>query len=114
MLRQGKDWGYTTLIFKSQTVEVHDLEIEKGGFCSEHKHQKINMFYVQTGLLKVRIWRGKKMIDETIVGPGQTTAVYRGFWHDFEGLKDTRCIEIYHVFLESGDIKRRTKGGLKK
>lgn len=71
--RHGKDWGYTTLFFEYQPIEVHDLEIKKGGYCSEHRHNKINLFYVQTGRLKIRIWQGKKLIDETIVDPGHNS-----------------------------------------
>ena len=47
MLRQGKSWGYTTDIFASQNVEVHVIEVVKGGYCSIHDHPKgkINIFF---------------------------------------------------------------------
>ena len=116
MLRQGKAWGYTTEVFKSQSVEVHVIEIVKGGYCSIHDHKKVNIFHVISGKLKVKIWMDGKLIDETIIGKGETTAVYAGFEHQFEGLEDSICLEIYHIFLEPGDINRKkgSKGGIKK
>ncbi len=115
MTRQGKTWGYTTDVFMSQNVEVHVIEVKKGGFCSIHDHKKINIFHVISGKLKVKVWMDEKLIDTTIIKAGETTAVYRGFEHQFEGLEDTICLEIYHIFLEPGDINRRkgSVGGVK-
>jgi len=115
-MRQGKDWGYTTEVFVSQNVEVHVIEIVKGGYCSIHDHKKVNIFHVISGKLKVKIWMDKKLIDKTEIGKGETTAVYAGFKHQFEALEDTICLEIYHIFLEPGDINRRkgSQGGIKK
>lgn len=112
-VRQGKNWGYTTKIFESQYAEIYDIEINKGGYCSEHRHKKINIFYVISGKLKIKIWQHKKIIDETVLEAGQISAVYAGFWHQFEALEDTRCIEVYHTFLDPSDIERRTEGGMK-
>ncbi len=93
-MRQGKKWGYTTDVFMSQSVEVH----------------------VISGKLRIKMWMDKKLIDETVIGKGETSAVYAGFEHQFEGLEDTICLEIYHIFLEPGDINRRkgSVGGIKK
>jgi len=115
-VRQGKNWGYTTDVFVSQNVEVHVIEIAKGGYCSIHDHKKVNIFHVISGKLKVKIWMDKKLIDETVIKAGETTAVYAGFEHQFEGLEKTVCLEIYHIFLEPGDINRRkgSVGGVKK
>ena len=115
-MRQGKNWGYTTDVFKSQSVEVHIIEVAKGGFCSIHNHRKVNIFYVISGKLRIKVWMDKKLIDETIIKKGETSAVYAGFEHQFEGLEDTVCLEIYHIFLEPGDINRRkgSQGGIKK
>ena len=117
MIRQGKKWGYTTEIFVSQNVEVHVIEVVKGGYCSIHDHPKgkINIFHVISGKLKVKVWMDKKLIDETIIRKGETTAVYDEFEHQFEGLEDTICLEIYHIFLKPGDIRRRkgSVGGVK-
>lgn len=115
-LRQGKKWGYTTEVFVSQSVEVHVIEIVKGGYCSIHDHRKMNIFHVISGKLKVSVWVDKKLIDETVIEKGETTAVYRGLDHQFEALENTICLEIYNIFLEPGDINRRpgSQGGIKK
>ena len=114
-MRQGKNWGYTTEVFKSQGVELHVIEIVKGGYCSIHDHKKVNMFHVISGRLKVRVWVENKVIDETVIEAGESTAVYREVEHQFEALEKTICLEIYYSFLEPGDINRRpgSQGGVK-
>ena len=115
LTKQGKSWGETTEFFRSAMGSAHHLAIKKGGYCSEHKHtQKYNLFYVMAGKLKITIWRSKTQKDITVLGPGQCTAVSPGFYHKFEALADTECIEMYHVLLIDPDIERRTVGGLKK
>lgn len=115
-MRQGKNWGYTTDVFISQNVEVHVIEIVKGGYCSIHDHRKMNIFHVISGKLKVKVWVDDKLIDKTVIKSGESTAVYRGFEHQFEALEPTVCLEIYHIFLEPEDINRRlgSQGGVKK
>ena len=47
---QGKVWGKTQEIFKNSNFELHRIEVNKGGFCSKHKHiHKINAFYIEKG-----------------------------------------------------------------
>lgn len=113
--KEGKAWGYTTKIFESQNVDVHVIEIEKGGYCSIHDHDKINIFYIISGKLIIRTWMDKKLIDKTIIKTGEITAVYGEFEHQFEALEKTICVEIYHIFLKPGDIRRRkgSHGGIK-
>jgi len=115
-MRQGKNWGYTTEVFKSQSVEVHVIEIVKGGYCSIHDHKKMNLFHVISGKLEIEIWVDGKITDKTTIEKGETTAVYAGFEHQFKALEDTICLEIYHIFLEPGDINRRpgSQGGVEK
>jgi len=114
-LRQGKDWGYTTEFFRNAMVSAYHLEINKGEYCSEHIHRhKYNLFYVISGKLKITIWRENDVEDVTILTAGQVSAVSPGFYHKFEGLEKTECIEIYQVLLVEPDIKRRTQGGPEK
>jgi len=114
-VRQGKDWGYTTEIFRNAMVSANHLEINKGGWCSEHTHKfKYNLFYVISGRLKITIWRENDVKDVTILTAGQISAVSPGFYHKFEGLENTECIEIYQVLLIDPDIERRMQGGPKK
>jgi len=111
-LRQGKKWGYITEFFRNSMVSAHHLEIKKGGHCSEHIHKhKYNLFYVISGRLKITIWRENEVEDMTVLTAGQTSAVSPGFYHKFEGLEDTECIEVYQVLLIEPDIERRTQGG---
>ena len=113
-MRQGKNWGYTTEIFRNSMVSAHHLEINKGGYCSEHCHEfKFNLFYVISGVLEVTIWRDEKQTDVTVLGPGQSSAIPPGFYHKFEAINKTECIEIYQVLLLDPDIERRAEGGLK-
>lgn len=114
-MRQGKEWGYTTEFFRNAMVSVHHLEINKGGYCSEHIHKhKYNLFYVISGRLKITIWRENDAEDITVLTAGQASAVSPGFYHKFEALERTECIEVYQVLLIEPDIKRRTQGGTKK
>jgi len=47
----------------------------------------------------------------TILTTGQISAISPGFYHKFEGLEKTECIEVYQVLLIEPDIERRTQGG---
>lgn len=114
MIRKGKVWGETVEIFNDSTVSTHVLEIEKGGFCSEHKHdQKSNIFYVIQGGLEVIIWTQEGVKDKTILQAGQGTTVPAGVWHKFHALTDVICVEIYTCRFIGQDIERRTTGGRK-
>lgn len=113
MDKQGKAWGETTLIFSDQRVEVHYLNINKGGYCSEHKHEwKTNLFYVIEGELLIRFWR-EDNIDETTLKAGQSMIIPVKIWHQFVGLTDCKCLEIYETGLWTPDIDRRSIGGAK-
>ncbi|SVE31729.1 uncharacterized protein METZ01_LOCUS484583, partial [marine metagenome] len=49
---QGKVWGNTREIFLNHNFEIHRIEVDKGGFCSKHKHKnKINAFFIEKGKL---------------------------------------------------------------
>lgn len=110
-MRQGKEWGYSTEFFRNAMVSAYHLEIKKGGYCSEHTHKhKYNLFYVISGRLKITIWRENEVEDMTVLTAGQISAVPPGFYHKFEGLEDTECIEVYQVLLIEPDIERRTQG----
>ena len=117
MIREGKNWGYTTEFFRNAMVSAHHLEIDEGGFCSEHYHDhKYNVFYVLHGVLEVMIWRDEKdkIPDVTTLSVGQSTAVSPGFYHMFRGVTKCEAIEMYQVLLNEPDIERRTKGMEKK
>jgi len=113
-MKQGKVWGTTETVFKNGFIEVHFLEIKKGGFCSEHIHKhKTNRFYVISGKLKIYVWNEDHIRDEVILRDGQSTIIPPGVYHKFEGMEKTTCIEIYEVKFYDADIERRTIGGIK-
>ena len=112
-MRQGKNWGYTTEFFRNAMVSAHHLEINEGGYCSEHRHKhKYNQFYILSGILELTIWHDDKVPDVTVIEGGQSTAIPPGFYHKFKALIKCEAIEIYQVLLIEPDIERRTKGGL--
>jgi len=110
---QSKFWGTTQCIYVGPLSETHYLKINNGGFCSEHEHEhKWNRFFLISGSLKVIIYRDDGE-DVTILGPGQFTDVPPGVFHKFEALDACECLEVYWVDqLQSGDIQRRTVGGI--
>lgn len=110
---QSKFWGHTQCIFIGPISETHYLNINEGGFCSEHCHlHKWNRFFLIKGSLKIIIYRDGGQ-DETILKPGNFTDVPPGDFHKFEALEDCECLEIYWVDqLETDDIKRRSVGGV--
>ena len=113
---QGKVWGKTQKIFANNNFELHRIEVNKGGFCSKHKHvHKINAFYIEKGKLKIRIHETEyNLIDETIASTGDLSIVKPGKYHEFEALEDTICYEIYWVELNHNDISRENVGGFPK
>ena len=109
---QSKFWGQTQCIFEGPSSEMHFAQAEKGGYCSEHKHNnKWNRFFVVSGELKVTIFKEHGQ-DETIISDGQYTDVPPGEYHMFECLEDCDFIEVYWTNpLDAGDIDRRSSGG---
>lgn len=113
---QSKFWGQTQGIFVGPKSEVHYLEIEKGGYCSEHCHEyKWNRFFVIEGELDVIVYRLNGE-DITTLRAGQFTDVSPGVYHKFDCKKDTKCLEVYWIDetnLDPCDIKRKNFGGKK-
>jgi mannose-6-phosphate isomerase-like protein (cupin superfamily) len=114
MPKSGKVWGETGEIFNNGIVSINHLKIKKGGYCSEHYHQKkSNTFFVVIGNLAIKIWKEGGLADETVIWPGESTTVEPGVYHQFRALTDVECLEIYEVELKDNDIFRRTHGGRK-
>lgn len=112
---QGKVWGTTSPLFNLNNVEIHHLNIHKGGYCSQHRHiAKFNKFIVLKGSLAVVISKdyGTSIQDDrTVLSPGQELDVRPGEYHYFEALEDSEVLEVYWVSLEVDDIDRRNHGG---
>ena len=112
---QGKIWGNTQNIFNKNNVEIHRIEIDKGGYCSKHKHiHKYNAFFVENGSLEISIWKKDyELCDKTTISDTQMTVVSPGEEHMFRALEDTVAYEIYWVEL-TNDIVRSNHGGIDK
>jgi len=112
---RGKIWGSTNCIFAKNNVEIHRIEIKKGGYCSLHKHiGKWNLFYVEQGRIEVRIDRSDANVvitDKTVLCAGDSTYVEPGQYHQFLGLEDSVVFEVYWTELFTDDIVRKTVGG---
>ena len=113
---QGKVWGKTQEIFSNNNFELHRIEVNKGAFCSKHKHiHKINAFYIEKGKLKITIHETEyDLIDETIASTGDLTIVKPGKYHELEALEDTISYEFNWVELNHNDISRENVGGIPK
>lgn len=113
--KQGKVWGNTQSIFNKNNVEIHRIEIKKGGYCSKHKHNyKYNAFIVLSGVIEVDIWKNDyDLVDKTIVQKGEMTTVKPQEFHKFKCIKEAVVLEIYWVELKEDDIERENVGGSK-
>ena len=111
----GKVWGETRRIFSKCNVEIHRIDVIKGGICSKHRHvHKANAFYVERGQLAVDVWKSDyPLVDRTILFAGDIMTVAPGEYHRFEALLGTVAYEIYFVELDPSDIEREDcgKGG---
>ena len=111
-MKAGKVWGTTELIEANGALEFHRVQMNKGGVCSKHLHEfKWNGFYVEKGVMKVRVWqRDYDLVDETILYEGDYTKVKPGLYHQFECLESGVAYELYWAEFNHNDIKRETTG----
>ena len=114
MIKSGKVWGETSPIFSKNNVEIHRIEVNPKGFCSKHKHlSKYNAFFVESGELKISVWKNDyDLTDTTILKSGDFMVVKPGEFHQFEAKYDTVAYEIYWVELDHSDIERESVGGV--
>jgi len=110
--KAGKVWGETELILANSSLEFHRIDYKAGGVCSKHKHDyKFNGFYVVSGKMKISVWqKDYDLVDETILGPGDFTAVKPGLYHTFEGIEDGVAFELYWANFQHNDIQRESVG----
>jgi mannose-6-phosphate isomerase-like protein (cupin superfamily) len=115
MERQGKVWGSTSPLLCKNNVEVHRIGGNSGGFCSKHMHNnKFNMFYVESGRLKIEVWKKDyDLIDVTYVDRGDICTVSPGEYHRFTILdNNTVAFEFYWTEIDASDIIREDHGGI--
>lgn len=102
-----KVWGDTSLIFDNGSVHVYVANISKNKSCSKHCHEhKNNIFYLQSGLLKVLIWEEDTAPIEHILQAGDSIDIKCGLKHQFFSLEDSILVEIYYTTLNHEDIIR--------
>ena len=82
-MKSGKAWGLTKSLFSNDNFEVHRIEIKCKGFCSKHLHRyKHNIFFVESGCLKVKVWKNDyNLVDETKLDAGEIMDVSPGEYH---------------------------------
>jgi mannose-6-phosphate isomerase-like protein (cupin superfamily) len=114
-MKQGKVWGSTELIIKTESLEVHRIEVKKGGYCSTHTHKyKHNMFFVEFGLLEIHVFKNDyELEDITLLENQEKTSVRPNEYHYFKALDTTIAYEIYYVEPIGLDIIRKNHGGVK-
>ena len=112
---QGKVWGHTSPLFNKNNVEIHRIEVNKGTFCSKHKHNsKYNMFFVERGELEINVWKNNyDLVDKTILKSQQSCIVAPLEYHLFRSVEDTIAFEIYWVEIDKNDIDRENVGGIR-
>jgi mannose-6-phosphate isomerase-like protein (cupin superfamily) len=110
---EGKVWGSTRPLLQTPAIEIHEINIDRGGFCSTHAHQsKINAFYVLEGELIIKRHKDYGLIDETHLFMGDMCVVPAGEKHSFEACQETKALEIYWAELNFNDIIRDNVGGM--
>jgi quercetin dioxygenase-like cupin family protein len=114
-MKSGKVWGESVSLFKNDNFEVHRIEIDKGGYCSKHKHNfKHNIFFVESGILEVSVWKNDyDLCDKTTLSDGEIMDVPPGENHQFNAKTPVIAFEIYYSEPISGDIVRESCGGMK-
>ena len=110
---QMKVWGATRKVFSKNNLQVHEIKIDKGGYCSKHYHQsKYNMFIILEGRLLVTMY-GDHFEDKVILLPMQDITIPPLIYHRFEALDYTHALEIYWSELHEDDIIREDVGGVR-
>lgn len=111
---QGKVWGTTAALLVRPAFSIHLLEINAGGFSSEHRHErKLNHFYVVRGVLEILQWPANGgPPDTTELKAGDSLTIQVGVWHQFKATTDALVLETYESAPVEDDIERRTHGGV--
>ena len=110
MSKETKIWGTTECLVRWDAVEVHHLKTKAGGYCSIHRHGKVNIFHVVRGEVAVTLFEPD---DNVVLTDGQGFEVPTMRWHRFKSITDAEVIEVYlPAPLRADDIERRSEGGM--
>ncbi len=111
-----KGWGLCTTIFKNSNVVVDLLDIEPGGFCSNHSHKaKYNIFQVLEGELIIVLSLKNVERKTTLTKISSAYTIIPGVHHYFKTESHIGCkaIEVSFVKIREDDITRFSKSGIK-
>ena len=113
MKTKTKIWGMTTEIAKHPVFSVHYIQVMPHTFCSVHRHaHRVNLFYVLSGELIVRMWSAADGVRDVQLRVGDTLEVPAGVYHQFRCVTGADVIEIYYPILPNDDdIERISEGG---
>lgn len=112
-----KAWGTSELVFIDETHELRRIHIEKGGYCSLHKHSaKFNFFWIEEGKLELTIFtidrdtEPRQHVERKIIIGDQLElqkyTVYPNVKHKFLALEETIAYELYFMRVNPDDIYR--------
>lgn len=111
MQREGKIWGNTTCLFNKCNVSMHRLEVIANHCCSKHKHlYKYNMFFVESGMIDIKVWQENGIVDVTTLSAGQSCVVPPNKYHKFIVRENGVVFEMYWTELIEPDIIREDSG----
>jgi mannose-6-phosphate isomerase-like protein (cupin superfamily) len=108
-----KAWGHTTKIMETDSFEIHKIFVEKGGYCSIHRHAgKNNSFYILFGVLQLTEWGTGDVRKDRVLKTNELYTCKQGIKHQFRALSEVGALEIYHTCINPDDIIRYSEGGL--
>lgn len=113
--KEEKLWGTSSAIYFGDSLSACHISIKKGGFCSNHRHErKWNQIYVVSGLISVQIYKDDRSTVESVyyIGPGQALTMRPGINHKFQAMEDTEALELYFASVSDEDIVREDTGGM--
>lgn len=107
-----KLWGHSVRIEWNPFISFHRAVVAAGFRCSKHRHaNKWNGFFVEAGLLAIRVYGEDGSEQVTELRAGQYFSVAPGVKHRFESLLPTVLFEIYWPAEQTEDIIRDDEGG---
>lgn len=121
-----KAWGQTNRVLLTKSIQVEEILVQPGGYCSIHFHEfKDNFFLVLSGMLTVRWgWRENAIVTaqvspqiEQLSALSGGLLIPAGVLHQFENLgkEPVRAVELYRIKpgreIQPDDIIRFTSGG---
>jgi len=113
MQKESKCWGTNYVFIDNAVCRLCRIEVDPGGYCSEHHHEYMNnLFVVEHGQLEIEQWQNKEMIDVTVLDKLDMLICPPNQVHKFRALSHVVAYELYWPNLINGfDIIRRVLGG---